>query len=305
MDGNTFITDLRNEQVIHCFEEPKQNVTSVQFNPKTYTMTTGCEGRCINYYDLENFATINSMSFNTSAVKEIEFYNKDEFEYVECGFFGGDDYIRLINCEKNQQTNIYSVPHDTLCDMKIDYKNGLLTCLCTYQSDMVFWGVKLPEIDEDQEVDMDVDQAYDAPITSASSAAQQQYEENKAAVQAKYDDFRSSQQTSHAVPPAKGDSFDRSRISQPDSALDKTTFRHNPDSAPADLDYDDFIAKPSSVDMEVIDKLQDKHLHFMDNLKQRHQKINNILSLYSPYKNINMTLNALEQMNDIGVTNDV
>lgn len=245
------------------------------------------------------------MCFNTSPVKEIEFYNKDEFEYVEWGFFGGDDYIRLINCEKNQQSNIYSVPHDTLCDMKIDYKNGLLTCLVSYQSDMVFWGVKLPEIEQDgeEEVDMDVDQAYTGP---SHSDARQQYEENKAAVQAQYDDFRSSQQTSHAVPPAKGDSFDRSRITQADnSALDKTTFRHNPDAAPADLDYDDFIAKPSSEDMEIIDKLQDKHLHFMDNLKQRHQKINNILSLYSPYKNVNMTLNALEQMNDIGVTNDV
>lgn len=128
-DGNTYITDLRTEKVIHCFEDAGQNVTSIEFNPKTYTLTTGCQGRRINYYDLENFEIINTMSFNTSTVKEIQFYNKDEYEIVEWGFYGSDDYIRLINCERNEQANIYSVPHDTLNDMRIDYKNELLTCL--------------------------------------------------------------------------------------------------------------------------------------------------------------------------------
>jgi len=72
-------------------------VTSLEFNPKTYTMTTGYQSKRINYYDLENFEVINTMSFNTSPIKEIKFFNKDEFESVESGFFGSDDYIRLIN----------------------------------------------------------------------------------------------------------------------------------------------------------------------------------------------------------------
>jgi len=37
------------------------------------------------------------MTFNTSPIKSIEFYNKDEFEMVEWGFFGSDDYIRMVN----------------------------------------------------------------------------------------------------------------------------------------------------------------------------------------------------------------
>ena len=108
----------------------------------------------------------------------------------------------------------------------------------------------------------------------------------------------------HAVPPAKGDSFDKSSISYA-SGLDRTTFKPNTDSSPADLDFDDFISKPSSEDIEFIEKIQDKHFHFVDTLKQRNQKINNILSLYNPYSSVNMTLNALGQMNDIGVSNDV
>lgn len=131
----------------------------MEFNPKTYTMTTGCKGKLINYYDLENFEIVNSMKFNTSEVKEIQFYNKDEFEAVEWGFFGCNDYIRLINCERNEQSKVYGVPHDSIADMKIDLKNDLLTCLCTYKSEMTYWGVKLPALEElDNEVDMQVDE---------------------------------------------------------------------------------------------------------------------------------------------------
>ena len=43
----------------------------------------------------------------------------------------------------------------------------------------------------------------------------------------------------------------------------------------------------------------------MDSLKQRQQKLRNIISLYNPHKNISMTMSALEQMNDLGVTQDV
>lgn len=96
-DGMTFITDIRTESVVHSFEQEGHKITSIEFNPKTYTMTTGCERKCITYYDLENFEIINEMKFNTSRVKEIKFYNKDEFEMVEWGFYGCDDYIRLIN----------------------------------------------------------------------------------------------------------------------------------------------------------------------------------------------------------------
>mmetsp|Transcript_25109 Transcript_25109/g.27868 ORF Transcript_25109/g.27868 Transcript_25109/m.27868 type:complete len:139 (+) Transcript_25109:1129-1545(+) len=110
--------------------------------------------------------------------------------------------------------------------------------------------------------------------------------------------------SSHAVPQVKGDSLNMTSYSHID-ALDKTTFKANPDSAPADLDFDEFIAKPSSPDMEYIEKIQEKHFHFLDTLRQRNQKIKNIISLYNPYKNVNLTLNALGQMNDIGVTNDI
>jgi hypothetical protein len=51
-------------------------------------MSTGCAGKRINYYDLENFEAINRMSFNTSPIKDIKFYNRDEYEVVEWGFFG-------------------------------------------------------------------------------------------------------------------------------------------------------------------------------------------------------------------------
>ena len=87
--------------------------------------------------------------------------------------------------------------------------------------------------------------------------------------------------------------------------LDRTTFKPNSDNTPAGIDFDEFTSKPSSRDLEDIEKVLDKHFHFADSLKQRHQKIKNILSLYSPYKNVNMTLSALEQMNDMGVTNDI
>lgn len=90
-------------------------------------MTVGCKGRRINYYDLENFCSINSMNFNTSSIKHIQFLCHPDNDIVEWGFFGSDDYIRFINCEKNEEANIYSVPHDTLNDMRIDYKNELLT----------------------------------------------------------------------------------------------------------------------------------------------------------------------------------
>lgn len=316
-DGKTNITDLRTEKVVYWFEEPKQYITSVEFNPKTYTLTAGCEGSWINYYDLETFQIINSMSFNTSAVKWVEFYNKDEYEIVEWGFYGSDDYIRMINWEKNEQANIYSVPHDTLCDLKIDYKNELLTCLWTHNSDMILWGVNLPQISEEEQ-DMDVDKVptqYPAssgmgddpkPSQGLSSFEEQKISEDfmrKAIVQRKNENSRISQST-HAVPQPKGDSFDKSSFTHLDN-LDRTTFKPNNDSVPADLDFDEFISKPSTEDQEFIDKIQDKHFHFIDTLKQRNQKLKNILSLYNPYKNLNMTLNALGQMNDIGVSNDV
>lgn len=188
---------------------------------------------------------------------------------------------------------------------------------------MIFWGVKLPDItEEDEEVDMDVDQAHENyaqnkfkdPVGSRmnQNIPTKEFEEvkvshsysKKSAAKPIQEEYRYSTAESHAVPPAKGDSFDRSSISHVDP-LDKTTFKVNPDNTPADLDFDDFISKTNLQDSKYIDKILEKHHHFIDNLKQRNQKINNILSLYSPYKNLNMTLSALDQMNDIGVTNDV
>lgn len=185
---------------------------------------------------------------------------------------------------------------------------------------MVFWGVKFPEIQDSDEADMDVDVGqssqgtpYDQIMSSSDQPNfQKDYEEakmsmeysKKAAVEARQDDFRSSLQSSHAVPPAKGDSFDKTSYSHME-ALDKTTFKPSSDSAPVDLDYDEFMGKPSTEDLDFMSKIEEKHFAFQDTLKQRNQKLKNILSLYSPYKNLNMTLNALETMNDIGVTNDV
>ena len=71
------------------------------------------------------------------------------------------------------------------------------------------------------------------------------------------------------------------------------------------IDIVNFGSKPNSEDLQVIDNLLTKHFNFVDTLKQRNQKIRNIMSLYSPYKSINMTLSALDQMNDQAVTNDV
>jgi hypothetical protein len=185
---------------------------------------------------------------------------------------------------------------------------------------MIFWGVKFPDIQDSEEVDMDVDAAqssdgmpYDQVMLSTDKprykdAFEEPKESNdyakKAAVQSRQEEIRASLQSSHAVPPAKGDSFDKSGYSHIE-ALDKTTFKSNNDSVPADLDYDEFMGKPSSSDTDYINKIEEKHFAFQDTLKQRNQKLKNILSLYSPYKNLNMTLNALETMNDIGVTNDV
>lgn len=96
-DGNIYIFDVRTGKVIHQFDEPGKKITSILFNPKTYTLTAGCEGRGILYYDLERFEIINSMTFNTSRIKNIEFYNKEDFEIVEWGFYASDDYIRMIH----------------------------------------------------------------------------------------------------------------------------------------------------------------------------------------------------------------
>ena len=185
---------------------------------------------------------------------------------------------------------------------------------------MVFWGVNLPPISEEEQ-DMDVDcvptsdhtMNQDYPIQEVSQSLPQRpsYEEEKmsedfmkrAVVQPKKDEFRISN-SSHAVPPAMGDNLEKSSFSNLES-LDKTTFKPNTDSTPADLDFNEFVNKPTSPDLEYIDKIQDKHFTFLDTLKMRNQKLNNIISLYNPYKNINLTLNALSQMNDTGVTNDV
>lgn len=188
---------------------------------------------------------------------------------------------------------------------------------------MVFWGVKLPPIDiTDDEIDMEVDNVdmppKSRPFTDPVSTRMSQpgsntdYEETKvskdfadrAVLQPRHEEFRASQHESHAVPPAKGDDLDRTAFSAL-SNLDKTTFKANPDSMPAGIDFDEFTSKTNSQDLLQIEKVLDKHFHFTDSLKQRQQKIRNILSLYSPYKNVNMTLSALEQMNDLGVTNDV
>ena len=327
-DGNTFITDIRTGKIIYWFEEAGQTITSVEFNPKTYTLTTGWQGKWINYYDLEKFAVINSMKFNTSAVKEIKFYDKEDFDFIEWGFYGSDDYIRLINWEKNSQANIYSVPHDTLWDMKIDFKNELLTWLWSYQSDMAYWGVKLPEISmNDEEVDMEVDgagtekyeQAYSmknaasqGTVTPGFSSKATDYEEAKLNTkpqmkvlsQPKYEDYQSYQVESRAVPPVKGDEYDRTILDESDW-LSKTTFQLAPENTPAGIDFDEFSSKSNTQELKDIDKVLEKHFHFMDSLKQRQQKLRNIISLYNPHKNISMTLSALDQMNDLGVTQDV
>lgn len=207
--------------------------------------------------------------------------------------------------------------------MRVDYKNELLTCLSTYQSDMVYWGVNLPKLPTgENEIDMEVDQKvspdkqmsnFSDPVDNRMYKPSQgkDYEEykvandfeSKAVIQPRQEPFRNSQSESHAVPPAKGDDFDRSTYSQAES-LDKTTFKLNSDT-PVGIDIDNFGSKPNSEDLQVIDNVLTKHFNFVDNLKQRNQKLRNILSLYSPYKSINMTLSALEQMNDQAVTNDV
>ena len=318
-DGNTYITDYRSEKVVYWFEEQYQKITSLEFHPKTYTLTTGCAGKWINYYDLENFQIINTMAFNTSTVKAIEFYDKEEFDLVEWGFFGSDDYIRMINWEKNEQAYTYKIPSGILCDLKIQYKNNLLTCLWSYKNEMVLFGVNLPQISD--EVDMDVDSIptsdhqppYDVHMEDRSDpmSYKPSFEENKmsedfmnkAVVHPKKDDYRVSS-SSHAVPQAMGDNLDKTSFSNL-SSLDKTTFRPNPESGPADLDYNEFASKPSSPDFEYIEKIQDKHFHFLDTLRQRNQKVKNIISLYNPYANVTLTMNALGQMNDMGVNNDI
>lgn len=320
----TYITDIRYEKVVHSFEEEGQVITSLEFNPKTYTMTTGCKGKNINYYDLETFEIINNMSFNTSPIKEIKFYNKDEFELVEWGFFGSDDYIRLINLEKNKQQNVYGVMHDTLHDMQVNYKNGILTCLCAYKNEMTYSGVKLPEVDqnpEDEDDDMEVDSVPSFPNQpKVTGSSPKQYRARDVEMQmneieevkgpSRFVDqaaIRTHVQDpayAHAVPSARDDHPDTSNYDVNES-LQMTTFKPSPESVPAGIDFDEFSGASNTLEYQEIEKMSDKHFQFLDSLRQRQQKIRNILSLYSPYKNINMTLNALEQMNDIGVTNDV
>lgn len=75
----------------------------------------------------------------------------------------------------------------------------------------------------------------------------------------------------------------------------------------SDFDFDNFNAEPtqSRKELDAIDQCLTKHFHFLDNINVRKQRLKNILDLYNPTKNLNSTLNAIDQMNNIGVTHDV
>lgn len=221
------------------------------------------------------------MKFNTSPIKEIKFYNRPEYETVEWGFFGSDDYIRLINVEQNIQGTVYGVQHDTLNDMKIDLKNNILTCLCTYKNEMTYSGVKLPQLEENAQDDMEVDQVptsnmqvddylmpddkeyfFNDEINQPESLTINDKEETKnkfnyadrAAIRTNTMEKSNSQYNAHAVPPAKGDDVDRSNYDANDN-LSMTTFKPNPDSTPAGIDFDEFGGNYRGQEYEDIDKV--------------------------------------------------
>jgi hypothetical protein len=192
---------------------------------------------------------------------------------------------------------------------------------------MTYSGVKLPEIQENYEADMEINSNPISQNEEYSRPRSEQYE-NRGPPTSNPENYREEykgrseypdhaviraqveeQQThnaynARAVPPAKGDDIDRSQY-EVNESLQMTTFKPNHDDTPAEIDFDDFGGESRTQEHTDIDKLCEKHFQFLDSLKQRQQKIKNILSLYNPYKNINTTLNALKQMNDVGVTNDV
>ena len=319
-DGNTYITDIRTNNVVNWFEEPEEVVTSIDFNPKTYTLTTGWYGKWIKYYDLESFSEINTIKFNTSAIKHIEFYNKDEFEYVEYGFFGSDDSVRLINWEQNKQACVYNISHETLWDMKIDYSHNLLTWLCSNQSELYFKSIELPEIDLNIEENVkhpnslieevnfsDNNIHYNDIISEVTDKILEKGEivhESPASVT----QFTINEYSINTIDdkiPVQTKSDEASNFLNETEILNQTTFKLAPENIPANIDFDEFSSKSNAKELKDIDEVLEKHFHFLDSLKQRQQKLKNIIVLYSPYKNISMTISALEQMNDIGVTNDL
>ena len=73
----------------------------------------------------------------------------------------------------------------------------------------------------------------------------------------------------------------------------------------ADIDFDKFNDMPRTDDLKIIDECLDKHFHILDTLKSRQQRLKNIQELYPPRADLQQTMSALIQMNNIGVTHDV
>lgn len=143
---------------------------------------------------------------------------------------------------------------------------------------MTYSGVKLPDIQENYEADMEIDQqpsshheAYDqrrkesrgysdAAYPSSTTVVdredykyQHEYQDH-AAIRAEANEKVNSGYNARAVPPAKGDDIDRSQY-EVNESLQMTTFKPDSDSTPAGIDFDEFGGESRSQEHTDIDKL--------------------------------------------------
>lgn len=121
-DGSLKIWDIAANKVLANFYFPSQEVTCLQFNPRTLTLANGSSDRTVKFWDLETMTNITKTNCDSARILNIAF-SRDNPEHL---FACSQDNIRLWNIESNQLLDCLATPPRPVADFEINYDSKFI-----------------------------------------------------------------------------------------------------------------------------------------------------------------------------------
>ncbi|KAG8293629.1 hypothetical protein J6590_013776 [Homalodisca vitripennis] len=108
--------DIRAGRQLHEFSQHSGPVTSVEFHPHEFLLTSASCDKTVNFYDLENFSLVSTSDKETMAIRSMCFNNNGD-----CLYGGGLDVLKVIGWEPARTLEIVPINWGRVQDISTGY----------------------------------------------------------------------------------------------------------------------------------------------------------------------------------------
>lgn len=148
-DGSLKIWDRTADKLLANFEFPNQQVSCLQFNPKTLTLANGSSDRTVKYWDLESMSNITKTSFDTSGILNVQFSRENPEHLFACS----QDNIKLWNIETNQVLDCLATPPKPIADFELNFDRRFLFLATIQSNNLAIYYQSFDQLNFDDSVD--------------------------------------------------------------------------------------------------------------------------------------------------------